>query len=531
MATNSELKSPITESKNQTIKNSAIVSFFNGLGFVSALLVDIIVASRFGISIETDAFFIAYTIPQFIASTITVAFSVVLVPIFTKVLVEDGHSKLWRITSILINLSLVVFLLLSLLGILGGSFIIRLQGAGLDNKTAELAVSLNMILFLMVIPLGGIEVMSSCLNALRDFSFPASSMLIQNGITFLLVYIFRNSFGIYAVAIGYTLAAWIRMLFLFIILFKKGFNYQRSLDLKNPVVRDAIQKMKYPFMGALIGQSNLIVERFLASFLPTGGVSALGYARRLLRAVDHILLGGVSTAFLPRLSAQASPKETMEFNRSLALATKLAVFISFPSSAIIVGLSVLVVTLLFGRGAFSNEAVSITSILTSIYILGIPAEALFRVLRVSFYAHGNTKTPFNIRLFILIINIVLDFSFFYFLDALGLALALSLARTIGLIFTIVIVQRQYKLFKQDVILFTLKIGLASTIMSVGLYIYQYELLSKFAYLIGDKFQVFFGVTGGIVLGAFVFVITIFGLRLDEFNNVVRIVIRKIQKSI
>ncbi len=510
------------DNKGRVIRNSGVISLFNTLGFASALLVDIFVASRFGLSKATDAFFIAYTLPQVLYSIILVSFNVVLVPLFTRVSIEKGREGLWIVSNHMINLSLVVFFCIGLFGVFASPILIQIQGAGLDLETQELGISLNRILFLLVIPLGGIEVTKAILNSLREFAFPAASTLLLN-LTTVVILICFPGLGIHALAIGYVCGFWFELFVLGIVLISKGYRYKFMLSIKDPYVKSGFNQLRYPFLGAVFGQSNIILERFLASFLPVGLVSALGYARRILTAVNRIFLSSISTAFLPRLASQFTKNNLSEYKSSLSLAFRLSIFTSFPISAGVIGLSVLLVDVLFGRGAFDYDATISTAGLLSIFILSVPPSAIYQILNTAFYASGDPKTPFNNRVIVLLINVVLDITLFYFLGAHGLTIGFSLAWILGTIIIAHSLNRKMNYLNRELVTFGVKIGLASLLMGVLVYLAQ-------SWLIGVRPDMLIrflesGMWLGLItaFGAVVFFLLVFLMKVKEIRRVLRFV--------
>ncbi len=511
------------EGQGKAIKNSGVISLFNGFGFASALLVDIVIAARFGLSRETDAFFVAYTLPQLVSSILLVVFNVVLVPIFTRIAIEEGETKLWQASSNLINIGIIVFGILSGARILTSSLIVGIQGAGLEGTTKSLATELNQILFLMVIPLGGIEVLKAILNSQREFAFPAATTLIQNFFTFLTLIVLGNSFGIKSLAIGYVLATWIQFFVLMVVGRIKGFRYRLFINFRDENLQEALKQMRYPLSGAILGQSNIIFERFLASFLPTGMISAIGYARRILAAVDRIFLSSISTAFLPRLSSQYTNNKLSEFRQSLGLALRLSIFTSFPITAGIIGLSIFIVDILFGRGAFDVNATAITAKLMSIYIISIPSVAIFQLLNSAYYAFRDTKTPFNPRVITLVSNIAFDVLFFFLFGAPGLALALTVGRIIGTVYISRLITRKFEILTDEFKEFVFKIAFSSVTMGALVYLLRQmifsaspDILRNFSSLITWSFL-------AAIVGFIIFVLMMFVLRIREIKRVMEFI--------
>ncbi|WP_420630015.1 murein biosynthesis integral membrane protein MurJ [Candidatus Leptofilum sp.] len=505
------------KSNRRAVRSAGKISIINGFGFISALLIDIIIAGQFGLGQETDALFIALTIPQLIASIFLVTTNVALVPLFTKVLLQKGKEGQWALTSNLVSLGLFLFSLIGLLGAFFSPVLVNLLGAGLDQPTKELATNLNRLLFLMVIPIGAVEVMKATLNALHHFAYPAATAVLKNLVVFFTI-IITPSIEIHVVAIGYVLATFVQLLFLAVSLFLKGFRYRFSLDLQDRWTREALKQMRHPLTGAIMGQGNVIVERFLASFLPLGVVSALGYARRILRAVDNIFLGSVTIAFLPHLSAQSASSDAQKFKRTLTTSIKMLAFISFPITALVFGLSESIVQLLFERGEFSVDDRQIMALLLSIYVVSIPAWAIFQALQTAYYSTGDTKRPFLFRISTLILNIILDFSLFYFIQASGLALALVLARTFVTILSAWVLHKRIEIISTNLLSFLIRVGVSAVLLGISIFLLrgQFESIipfSNYTYLVDMVMRA--------LLGMIIFTSALFLLRVQEVLNLLQ----------
>lgn len=508
------------------ILSAGKISIINSFGFFSALLIDVVVVGRFGLSQKTDALFIALTLPQLISSVSLVAINVALVPLFTKMLLAKGSSGQWKLTSNLVNLSLLLFVPVSLLGGFVSPFIVDLLGAGLNQPTKNLAIDLTHILFLMVIPLGAIEVMKATLNAMHSFAYPAATTMIKNMVIFLSI-LFIPSLDIRVVAIGYVIANFVLLAFLMGSLFFKGFHYQFSLNLDDKWTQEALRQMYHPLAGAVMGQGNVVVERFLASFLPFGAVSALGYARRVLRAVDNIFLGSVTTAFLPNLSAQSANSEIMKHKSTLTTSIKMLAFISFPITALIIGLSKSIVRLLFERGAFSVDDTQTMTLFLSIYVTSIPAWAIFQALQTAYYSTGDTKRPFLFRATAFVINIILDFFLFFAFKAQGLALALVLTRIVVTIISALVLHHRTKIIDLRLMSFMARIALSSFLLGAVTLVLQGQfehlnVMPPYAYLLDMLLRA--------GLGSLVFGLSLLILRVQEVRNLLQQIKLPLQSS-
>ncbi len=457
------------DSDRETFKNTTIITIFNGLSTASAYVLDMVIAAMFGLSNETDALFIAITIPRLIDSVLMIAFNLILVPIFSRVLVNQGKNYLWRITSNLGNISLGILGAIAAIGVIIAPLLIGGLGAGLDFVTREFATRLFRILTLMIVPLGMIEVAKAALNSLRSFAFPASSRFVRNGVIVVAVLIGGKRLGISSLAIGYALAVWVELIYLGVALLYRGFRYKFIVNWKEPVTIEALSNLPYPLVGATLNQGSLVIERFFASFLPPGSISALVYARRAFGAIDTVFLGSISTAFMPRLSTQFAHNRLSEAKHALVAGLKMSIYLSIPLTVGIIVLRESIVRLLFQRGLFDQETTKITASLFAIFALAIPPTAIRRLLISAHHALFDAKTPFRVSVAGFVFNIFADIGLFRLLGAAGLAMGLPLSRsfTAGLLY--LKLRAAIGQLGGGILLFTVKVTLASLIMGLAVF--------------------------------------------------------------
>jgi putative peptidoglycan lipid II flippase len=448
-------------------KHSAIVTGLSGLGNVTAPLVDMVIAAQYGLGSKTDALFVALTIPQLVAALLLVSFNVTLVPIFSTIKVEEGTRSLWRFASNLASICLVALGLIAVLGAFSSRLLVSLVAPGLDPDTQQLAHTLSALLFLMLVPLGAVEVIKALLNALHSFGPPAATNLLRNGAIIAAALLFRQRWDIRAVALGYVIGAWLQLLMVSVALLGKGFRYTPRLSWREALDRKVWHSLRLPLLGGAMNLSNTLIERFLVSFLPAGTISALGLARRILWAADSVFLGSIATVLLPRLSDQSARQNEDPYRRYLNLGLKLSLLVAVPITAGAIVLSVPAVRTIFERGAFGEAATRATATYLRLYMLGLPASALIQILLAGFYARQNTVTPFYVLAAMLALTLVFDVGLFAAIEARGLALGLSLAKLSGSALAFYLLTRNVGRFAQRLGRFALQVLVASLALVIA----------------------------------------------------------------
>lgn len=448
------------------LKDSTVISAFNVLGVASALLVDVVVAAKYGLGANTDALFIALTIPQLLASVLGSAIRPVLVPLFATTRVEGGEEENWKLFSNLINLSIILLAIVALVGIVCSPLLMFVSAPGLKDAPRQVAISLNRVLFAMVMMAGLAEIMKAMLNSYRRFAVPAAAVFVQFSVVVLGVLLLGGRLGIQAVAIGYVLGSVVQLLVLTATLLVLGGRYYPVLNIRDPTVRQVGRLLAPLFLGEVMGQGSVWVERFLASFLPAGSVSALVYARRVLRALTLAFVNSVSNALLPRLSVLVRQGDLKELRSSILFGIKLTWGICAPVAIGVMAASTPLIGLLFQRGAFDERAVSIAATILMLYMPGLPFMALLQLTVSPHYAFKDTKTPLGIRTAALTLLVVLQFVLARAIGVYGLAAALSLDRVAAAVGAHIILRRKIGAFAEDLWRYGVKVAAAAIIMGL-----------------------------------------------------------------
>lgn len=443
-----------------------VISGFNALGVVSALLVDVAVAAKYGLGADTDALFIALTIPQLLASVLGSATNPVLVPLLSATRMESGEREGWRVFSNLVNLSTISLAVIAAVGIVCSPLLISASAPGLHSESRRIAMSLSRILFAIVAVAGLAELMKAMLNSYRRFAVPAASYCVRYVVVFLAIVFSGDGLGIQAVALGYIAGYAVQVLVLSGALVSLGGRYYPLFQPGHPTVRQAGRSFAPLFMSQMMGQSNIWVERFLASFLPPGSVSALVYARRVLRALTLALVNSVSRALLPRFSLLASKATLQELRRSVSLGLKLTLGICLPVALGVMVVSVPLMSLLLQRGAFDEEAVSMAALILVFYMPGLPLMAVWQTQVAPFYALRDIKTPVSIISLSLAILVALQLVLVRIIGVYGLAMALSVSRVAGAIAAHLLLRRRIGAFEEDLWRYSVRLVVAAIVMGI-----------------------------------------------------------------
>ena len=448
------------------------------LSRVLGFLRDSIIARIFGAGIATDAFFVAFKIPNLLRRiSAEGAFTQAFVPILS----EYKSNKTAIDTALLINkvaTLLGLFLIgLTILGVLGAPWLIYISAPGFisDPEKFNLTVEMLQITFPYIFFISLVSMAGGILNSYGKFLVPAFTPVWLNVSFIIGALYFSDSFSQPAFVLAWAVFMGGVLQLLFQIPFLKQIGFLPKLDLKvnDPGVWRITRLMGPAILGVSVTQISLLINTVFASFLTVGSVSWLYYADRLMEFPVGVLGVALSTILLPSLSGSISSKNNKEYSSLVNWGLKLSVLLAAPAALGLFILAIPLITTLFFYGAFTEYDVTMTRYALSAYSIGLVALILIKVLAPAFYAQKNIKTPVKIAIFTLFCTQLMNMIFIGFFGHAGLALAIALGACInaGLLFFYLIKDKVF-VIESGWIIFLIKILFGLIVMAGSLYYFK-----------------------------------------------------------
>jgi putative peptidoglycan lipid II flippase len=379
-----------------------------GLTLVSrvlALVRDTLQASYVGASFASDAFFVAFRLPNmFRALFAEGAFSAAFIPMFNRKVGEadDVHAGL-RFAEQTLAVLFPVLLIFTVIMIAAAWPITWGLSGGFKNPTPqqfEFAVSLSRITipYLMLISLASL--LGGILNSLDKFWVNAAAPILLNISMIAALWFFHGHGpdGAYvtarAQAISVTVGGVLQLGWLMLACKQAGV----SLAIKRPRFDDDIRQLLRLILPAAVGagavQVNLAVSTALAGgLLDPGSISYIYYADRLNQLPLGLIGIGLGTILLPTVSRQLSQNRASEAMDTQNRGIELALFLTLPATIAFVFASEPIIRGLFQHGHFSAIDSVRCSWALSAFSIGLPSYVLVKVLTPGYYARHDTKTP------------------------------------------------------------------------------------------------------------------------------------------
>ena len=398
------------------------------LGFVR----DVLIAAFLGAGMMTDAFFVAFKLPNFFRRLFAEgAFNAGFVPIFSEILERDGRAAARDFAQS--ALAVLVVALVLLVGLFQALMPWLMYGMAPGfvawPEKFELTVVLTRITFPYLLFISVVSLMGGILNSLGRFAAVAVAPALLNLCligALLWIAKFTPTPG-HALAWGVAAAGTIQFVWLVVALGRAGMPLRFPRPRFTPQVERLLRLMAPAAVGAGVIQINLVVDIVLASLLPSGSVSYLFYADRLTQLPLGVVGVAVGAALLPLISREIGGGRRDRAVRHQNRATEFALLLALPAAAAIFVLAHPFVSVLFERGEFGPRESDLTALALRAYAVGLPAYVLVKALTPAYFARQDTATPVRIAAVCVLANLVLNLVLMQWLDHVGLALATALS--------------------------------------------------------------------------------------------------------
>jgi putative peptidoglycan lipid II flippase len=402
------------------------------LGFVR----DFVIARAFGAGLATDAFFIAFKLPNLLRRMFAEgAFSQAFVPILGEYKNKRGDADTRTLIDHVASLLSLILFAVTVVGMLGAPLLVWVSAPGYatDASKFDLTVTLTRITFPYIFFMSLVALSGGILNTWSRFALPAFTPVLLN-ITFIVLALFVAPYFeppvlvlAWAVFIGglLQLAIQIPALKKIAMLPRPSLNWRAAWA--DPGVRRILKLMGPALIGVSVSQISLLINTIFASFLKTGSVSWLYYADRLMEFPSGMLGAALGTILLPSLSRHHASENHVAYSKLLDWGLRLTLLLAAPASLALAILAVPLIATLFFHGAFSAEDVFYTREALVAYTVGLTGLILVKVLAPGFYARQNVRTPVRIALISLLATQVMNLAFISWLQHAGLALSIGLA--------------------------------------------------------------------------------------------------------
>ncbi len=428
-------------------KSASTVSLLTLASRITGLARELLIASTFGASALTDAFNVAFRIPNLFRRLFAEgAFSQAFVPVLAASREQQGVEATRHLIDRVATLLLWVLLLTSLVGVLAAPWLVWVMASGLKQSPEgmQAAVFMTRWMFPYIAFMSLVALAAGILNTWKKFAVPAATPVLLNVSMIGAAYVGAPQFQawgwppIYALAAGVMLGGALQLGVQWPALRRLGMLPRIGVSLA--ACRDAfrdegtqrILKLMAPaLLGVSVAQISLLINTQVASHLAPGSVSWLSYADRLMEFPTALLGVALGVVLMPQLAAAKASGDSARYSAMLDWGLRIVVLLAVPCAVALLVFAKPLVTVLYHYGAFTAQDVMQTSVALMGYGLGLLGLVAIKVLAPGFYASQDVRTPVRIAVVVLVVTQVLNLVLVPLLAHAGLALAIGLGALIN----------------------------------------------------------------------------------------------------
>jgi putative peptidoglycan lipid II flippase len=421
------------------LRAASTISLLTLASRITGLVRETMVAGLFGATAMTDAFLVAFRIPNLLRRLFAEgAFSQAFVPLLAATKATEGEEATRRLIDAVATVLLWALVATSVLGVIAAPLLVWLLGSGLPGEAFDASVVMTRVMFPYIGCMSLVALAAGILNTWRRFVVPAATPVLLNLSVIAVGWALagpleRAGFpGIYAMAIGVMLGGVLQLLVQWpalraigampsMRLSWRGFQESRA----NPGVGRVIRGMGPALLGVGVSQLSLMINTQISSHLAEGATSWLNYADRLMEFPIGLLGVALSAVLTPQLSAAQASGHSERYSRLLDWGLRMVMLLAMPCAVALLVFSTPLTAVLYHRGAFTPTDVSQTAQAVMGWGVGLIGLVAIKVLAPGFYARQDTGTPAKIAVAVLVLTQCFNLVFVPWFGVAGLALSIG----------------------------------------------------------------------------------------------------------
>lgn len=436
------------------LRAASLVSLFTLLSRITGMVRDQFIAAAFGASALTDAFNVAFRIPNLLRRLFAEgAFAQAFVPILGETRSREGDEATWRLIDAVATVLFWALLLTCVVGVAGAPVLVWLMASGLERHGE--AVVMTRLMFPYIGFMSLVALAAGILNTWKHFAVPAATPVLLNLAMILAAWLGAPWFErlgiepVYALAAGVVLGGLLQLAVQIPALARLARVPRvrlRPAQLREawhaPGVRRVLRQMGPALLGVSVAQLSLLINTQIASHQGVGAVSWLFYADRLMEFPTGMLGVALGVVLLPQLTAAKARGDDAAYSAMLDWGLRLSLLLALPCAVALLVFPTPLVSVLFQLGKFSAHDVAQTVHALMGYGVGLVGLIAVKILAPGFYARQDIRTPVKIAVAVLCLTQLLNLALVPLFAHAGLALSIGLAALVNAGWLLVGLRRQ-----------------------------------------------------------------------------------------
>ena len=427
------------------LRAASLISVLTLVSRITGLVREQLVAALFGASSLTDAFQVAFRIPNLLRRLFAEgAFSQAFVPVLAATRARDGDEATHALINAVATVLLWALLLTCVVGVVGAPLLVWLLGAGLPADGREAAIVMTRWMFPYIGCMSLVALAAGILNTWKRFMVPAATPVLLNLCVIAAGWLLVPRLAawgyqpIYGLAIGVMLGGILQLAVQVPALARLGALPRLGLRparlreaWRHPGVQRVLSQMAPALVGVGVAQLSLVINLQVALLVGAGAASWLTYADRLMEFPTALLGVALSAVLTPQLAAVQAKGEGAAYSALLDWGLRLMLLLALPSAVALLVFAQPMVAVLYHRGAFQAADVQHTASAVMGYGVGLLGLVSIKVLAPGFYAKQDMRTPVRIAIGVLVLTQLLNAAFVPFLGVAGLALSIGVGALVN----------------------------------------------------------------------------------------------------
>jgi putative peptidoglycan lipid II flippase len=431
-------------------KAASTVSLLTLVSRITGLVRELLMASTFGASAMTDAFNVAFRIPNLFRRLFAEgAFSQAFVPVLAAARARDGEAATHLLIDRVATLLAWALLLTCVIGVAAAPVLVWMMASGLNQEPRGFAAAVFMTrwMFPYIGFMSLVALSAGILNTWKRFAVPAATPVLLNlcmiGAAWLGAPWFQAQGiePIYAMGAGVMLGGLLQLAVQIPALLKVGLLPRIGLSPRairaawaDSGTRHIARLMVPALLGVSVAQVSLLINTQIASHLAPGSVSWLTYADRLMEFPTAMLGVAIGVVLMPQLAAAKAANDAEQYSAMLDWGLRIVVLLAVPSAVALLTFAQPLVATLYHYGAFTERDVLQTTSALMGYGAGLLGLVAIKVLAPGFYASQDIRTPVKIAVVVLVLTQLLNLALVPYFEHAGLALAIGIGALINALF-------------------------------------------------------------------------------------------------
>lgn len=506
---------------NKIFKAAFLVMIISILSRFLGLFRDMLVGYQFGVSIYTDAYKAAVSVPETVFTIVGLAISTVFIPMLSKVKYDKNKDEMFKFSNNIISILLVISIITFALGFIFTDQIVAFMFDGFSEEKFTLTVFLTRITLFNLLFLSINACYTAMLQVCEDFVIPSILGMFFNApmIIYLLCF---NDISIVGLTIANVIGNFLRVAVQIPVLYKHGYRFKLFINLKDERIKRILILIIPVIIGSGANSLNMVVDMKVASSLGDGAVSALDFAQKIIVFANTAITTSIVSVMYPLMANKLNEGDNEGFSMYLTKSISTIALLLVPISIGFILLNKEIISAFYERGKFNDVAVGITASAFLGYSLVLPFTGVRDILNSSLFSMQKTKITTINGVIGVVVNIILSISLSKVFGIFGVAIASTIASMITAVLLFISTRKFVGNFNViPMIIKLLKISLSAMLMFLVLI-----LLNNMISLNNSILTI---LLNGVV-GAIIYFIACKILKIEEFNEAIDMIKSKLFKK-